>query len=81
MGFHPGILAQKIRRLHIEAVFQAQDVIRGEDDGGLAAALGEARYSRVTPELKAALRSQLPGLHHLHIQIYHIQLLRFFLGS
>jgi hypothetical protein len=35
----------------------------------------------VTPELKAALGSQLPGLHHLHVQIYHIQLLGFFLGS
>jgi len=81
MGFHPGIFGQEVRRLHIETAFQAQDVIGGEDDGGLAAALGEAWYPRVTPELEAALRSQLPGLHHLHVQIYHVQLLRFFLDS
>jgi hypothetical protein len=80
MGFHPGILGQKIRRLHIEAVFQTQDIIRGEDNSSSAAALGEARHLRVTPEPEAALGCQLPGLHHPHVQIYHVQLLRFFLS-
>jgi hypothetical protein len=78
MGLHPGIFVQKVRRPHIEAVFQTQDIVRGEDDRGLATTLGETRHPRVTPEPEAALQAQLPGLHHPHIQIYHILLLTFF---
>jgi hypothetical protein len=78
MGFHPGIFGQEVRGLQIEAVFQAQDIIGGKDDGGLATALGEAGHPGMTPELKAALRGQFPRLHHPHVQIYHVQLLNGF---
>jgi hypothetical protein len=78
MAFHPGILLQKFRRLHPKASFQTQDIIRGKDDGGFAAALGKARHARVTLEFETALGGQLPGFHHPHIHIYHVPLLRFF---
>jgi hypothetical protein len=66
-----GVLLEKLSGGYSEAILQPQDIIRGEDNGGPAAAFGEARDVWMTTELEATFRREFPGLHHPHIQINH----------
>jgi hypothetical protein len=71
VGLGAGVLLEKLPGGYSEAILQAQDIVRSEDNGGPAAAFGEARDAWMTTEPEAALRRQFPGLHHPHIQINH----------
>jgi hypothetical protein len=50
-----GVLVEKLPGGDFEAIFQAQDIVRGKDNGGFAATLSKAGDSRMAAKPEAAL--------------------------
>jgi len=73
----PGVALQEFLGGNPQALFQAQDIIGGKNEGGFTAARGKAGDARVAAETKAALGGELHGAHYLQIQVNHTKLLHF----
>jgi hypothetical protein len=78
MSLGAGIFFQEFSGSYTQAVLQPQDVIRGEDNGGFAAALGKTGDPRIALKFEPAVLGELDGLHHLHVQVNHTTLLQEF---